>query len=222
MNIKIIGTGSSGNCFLFDKSLIIDIGLSFSKIKNKVDIKKIDHILLTHIHGDHLNQATLRKIVIKSGAKIVCGKFLEDYLLSVGFESEDIKIVKAGKVYKIGSFNISPIILYHDVENFGYRLFKNGEKHIHATDTSTLEGITAKNYNSATIECNHDINRLNELVKEAKKNKEFTHLIGAKNSHLSVQKTIQFVKENNIKKLYPVHIGESTKKEVIEVLRSIK
>ena len=39
-----------------------------------------------------------------------------------------------------------PIKLYHDVPNCGYRIFINDKKIIYMTDTKTLEGITAKNY----------------------------------------------------------------------------
>jgi len=95
----------------------------------------------------------------------------------------------------------------------------NGYKHFHATDTNTLDGIEANNYDSASIECNHEINKALAIIDEAEKNGEFTHLKGAINSHLSVDKTIKFCKENHIKKLYPVHIGSSTKKEVVEALK---
>lgn len=37
-------------------------------------------------------------------------------------------------------------------------------------------------------------------------------------THLDVHEAISFTKENNIKKLIPVHIGDSTRKEVEECL----
>lgn len=116
-------------------------------------------------------------------------------------------------------YKIAMVQAYHDVPNCGYRIMKDGFKHFHITDTNTLDGITAKNYDSASIECNHEINKALELIEEAKKNGEYSHLQGAINSHLSVDKVIKFCKENNIKKLYPVHIGNSTKKEVIKKLK---
>ena len=221
MQIRIIGTGSSGNSFLFNDDLIIDVGLSFKDMKNAIDLKKVKYVLLTHIHGDHLSLDALRKIVVRYDVKIICGKFLLQTLLKNGHDRDNIIVVSASKMYKIGQYKISPVIAYHDVDNFGYRIIQDGYKHFHITDTSTLDGITAKNYDSATIECNHDLQTLLKLVEEAKNNDEFTHLVGAKNSHLSVQQTVKFVKENNIKKLYPVHIGDSTRTEVLKCLSSL-
>jgi len=219
MKIKIVGTGSSGNCFLFNDDLMIDAGLPYTVIKDSIDLKKVKCVLLTHIHGDHFKLDTIRKLAIRHNIKIVCGAFLLDELLKAGHQRENIIVVGAGKIYQIIGYKISPVIAYHDVDNFGYRIITRTHKHFHITDTSTLEGITAKNYDSATIECNHDLPTLLKLVDSAKENDEYTHLNGAKNSHLSVQKALKFVKDNNIKKLYPIHIGDSTKKEVLRYLK---
>lgn len=219
MKIEVIGTGSSGNAFMFDETIMIDIGLPYSKIKSK--IKNVTHVLLTHIHGDHLNMQTVRKIFVDTDAVFVCGSFLADELIKHGISDEFLMIVEPGIVYKLFEHKISPVALYHDVDNFGYRIVKDGYKHFHATDTATLDGITARGYDSATIECNHDEARALELIEEAKESGKFCHLQGAMNSHLSVQQAIKFCKDNKIKKIIPVHIGGSTRKEVIEVLNGL-
>ena len=220
MNIRIIGTGSNGNCFIFDGNLMIDAGLPIKKIKEKIDVSKITHVLLTHIHEDHLNKTTIRKLFVENrDINFVCGEFLIDTLHEIVIPNKNIIEVTENIVYDFGEFKVSPFSLYHDVQNFGYRLVKGGHKHIHATDTSTLCGITAKDYDTATLECNHHLPTALNLIREAEEAGEFTHLKGAINSHLNVEETIQFCKENRIKKLYPVHIGGSTRKEVIERLR---
>ena len=55
---KIIESSSAGNCFKCG-SLMIDLGLPYSKTKEH--LTDITHILLTHVHGDHLNMTTIRK-----------------------------------------------------------------------------------------------------------------------------------------------------------------
>jgi len=217
MQFNIIGTGSSGNCFLINDDLMIDAGMPYSKIKDKV--QNVKYVLLTHIHGDHFNASTIRKLVVDVDPTFICGDWLHDDVLSIAYP-ESILVYKAGEVFDLGKYKISMVEAYHDVPNCGYRIMDNqGYKHFHITDTNTLDGIEANNYDSASIECNHEISNARELIDEAEKNGEFTHLKGAINSHLSVDKTIQFCKENHIKKLYPVHIGSSTKKEVVEALK---
>lgn len=216
MQFKIIGTGSDGNCFLINDDLMIDAGLPYSKIKNH--IKNVKYVLLTHIHGDHFNASAIRKIVVDVEPIFICGEWLHKELLNIA-NPENILVCDFGKAIEILDYKIAMVEAYHDVPNCGYRIMQNGHKHLHITDTNTLDGIEAKGYHSASIECNHEINKALELIQEAKENGEFSHLKGALNSHLSVNKTIQFCKDNGIKKLYPVHIGSSTKKEVVEALK---
>ena len=216
MEIEIIGTGSSGNCFLFNDNLIVDMGLPKSKMKD-IDFGKIKYVLLTHIHADHFLEATIRYLSIHYPKILfICGEWLKKELLHIGVEN--IKVIEMNKLYEIGDYKISGIIAYHDVENCGYRLMQNGHKHIYITDTSTLEGITAKNYDTATIECNHDFERALEIIEEKREEGEFSHLVRTLDTHLSVQQTIEFCKGNNIKKLIPVHIGDSTRVEVMEAI----
>ena len=216
MQFSILGTGSDGNCFLVNDDLMIDAGLPYSKIKDKV--KNVKYVLLTHIHGDHFNKSTIRKMIVENENLIfICGEWLSEELFKIA-NPENVMVYNFD-VLNILDYKIAMIEAYHDVENCGWRIMKGSHKHLHITDTFTLDGIEAMNYDSASIECNHERQRALELIDEAKDNGEFSHLKGALNSHLSVDKTIQFCKENKISKLYPIHIGSSTKKEVIEALK---
>ena len=218
-NIDILSSGSQGNAILFDNSILLDTGISFKKVPQGV----IKAVLLTHIHGDHFNKTTIRKIhVSDNNIKFICGDFLQDELLKMGVDKKNIGIVEPGKKYKINGIVFSPVSLYHDVPNFGYRLEKNGHKHIHATDTFSMDGITAKKYDSATIEANHCIDAALKIIDEKKNNGDFTHLERAIKTHLSVQKSVKFIEENNIKNYIPVHIGSSTRDHVKKYINAKK
>src|SRR6478736_1178412 len=120
---KVISTGSKGNCVIYHDSIAIDMGFNFSQIKD--EIKNLQIVLLTHIHGDHFNLSTIKRLSFERPAlRFACGEFLADKLEGI----RNIDILKAGCVYHYGLFAVSPITLYHDVENFGYRIFKNGHK----------------------------------------------------------------------------------------------
>jgi hypothetical protein len=110
--------------------------------------------------------------------------------------------MEAGKVYDYGQFKISPVTLYHDVKNFGYRIFfppvgdKGGCKIFHATDTAHLKWITAKNYDLYALEANYDEDTVHETIERKQANGEFPHQIGAINSHLSIQQAQNFILNN--------------------------
>lgn len=217
MKINIIGSGSSGNSILFDDSVLLDAGLSYKKF----DGLNIDIVLLSHCHSDHINNSTIRKLYIANNdLKFCCGSFLKKNLLDIGLPEKNIVVVEAGKLYRKGDITFSPVNLYHDVPNIGYRLFKGNYKHFAATDTDHLKGISAKDYYSATIECNHDLDTALAIIEKAKETGNFTHMERTINTHLNVDQAIKFVKDNNIKKLIPVHMGSSTKNQVIKTLNS--
>ena len=232
---KIIETGSSGNCFLFGQeviiddepiftgTLVIDMGLPFLRVKDKIDFQKVTHILLTHVHGDHFQKTTLSKIFNDYPYIIfVCGEWLrEDLRLVFGGNLDRVKVIEMNKLYELGEFKVAGFHATHNAPNCGYRLLdSSGHKHFHVTDISSLYGLTAHGYNTATIECNYEEERALELIDQANKDGEFSHLRKAMRNHLSIRKAIEFCKENWIGELTPVHVGNSTKKEVIQALEA--
>lgn len=47
--LNIISSNSLGNCYIYNKELMVDVGVAFSKIKPY--LKDIKAILLTHRHS---------------------------------------------------------------------------------------------------------------------------------------------------------------------------
>lgn len=188
---KIISSSSEGNAVLYFDSILIDCGIPYYLLKEYVGNIKL--VLLTHSHGDHFNLKTIKKISLERPAvRFGCGKHLSDYLTDI----RNVDIYEPGKIYDYGKFKISPVILYHDVLNFGYRIFIDGKKIFHATDTAHLKGITAKNYDIYSLECNYDEDTVWEHIEEKEKKGEFAHQRGAINSHLSIQQAQDFILNN--------------------------
>ena len=217
MDINVIGTGSSGNAILLDGSVLIDAGIPYKHLKRHIRGLKV--VLLTHIHGDHFSAATIRGIHVNCpDIKFCCGGYMIGNLTDIGLPARNIITVHAGKKYKTQDIIFSPINLFHDVPNIGYRILINGEKHIHATDTVTMDGVLAPNYDSATIEANHHLPTAEKIIADKHSNGEFCHLVKATKTHLSVEKCCDFIIKNNIKSFTPVHIGGSTYDQVIEYI----
>lgn len=188
---NILSTGSKGNAIIYFNSILVDVGISFSRIEPY--LKDIQIVLLTHQHSDHFKLNVIKRIQEeRPSIRFGCGEFLADKLQGI----RNLDIYESGKMYNYGVFKISPIILYHDVPNFGYRIFKDGKKLIHATDTYTLEGISARDYDIYALECNYDEERVYDIIREKQYRGEYAHQKGSINSHLSKQQAQKFILSN--------------------------
>lgn len=197
---KVIKTGSKGNAVFYHDCILLDCGVSFKDI-NPI-INDIQLILLTHEHADHINISTLKRIKDdRPTVRIGCCEWMLKYLKGYRF----VDCFEIGKTYNYGTFNISPIKLYHDVENCGYRIITDDYKIIHATDTAHMEGIEANNYDLYSIEHNYDEELAEKAIAAARLKGDFCHISGSINSHLSIQQATEWIYRN--------------KKESSEVLR---
>lgn len=193
---KVISSGSEGNAVIYNGSILVDCGVSFSALKP--NLYNIQIVLLTHEHKDHINILTLKRLISERPTlRIGCCEWMLKYVEGL----KNIDVLKVGSTYNYGSFLISPIKLYHDVPNCGYRiLICNGKgdeyKILHATDTAHLEGISASNYNLYAIEHNYDEDTINDNIRGKELNGRFAYEKGTINSHLSEQQARDFIFKN--------------------------
>lgn len=154
MTYKIVNSGSDGNCVIINDIIAIDMGVSYKRLSPY--IKNLKIVLLTHIHGDHFNKTTIRQLAKnRPTLRFGCCKWLVQDLINCEVDKRNIDVFDINKKYNYGLFQIVPIKLYHDVPQCGYRLFINNEKLIYATDTYTLDGIKAIDYDYYLIEGNY-------------------------------------------------------------------
>lgn len=190
MQVNVISSGSKGNAVLYG-SVLVDCGVSFSKLKPY--IQQIQLVLLTHAHSDHLNVRTLQMLQ-KARPAVRIGT--PEYLLSELSGLNNIDVYHIGQLYDYGCFQVSPVKLYHDKPNCGYRIFIEGKKILHCTDTNTLEGITARGYDLYAIEHNYDEEKAQRAIEEARAKGRFCHAVGSIKTHLSWQQAREFINAN--------------------------
>ncbi len=189
---KVISSGSEGNAVIYNNAIMVDCGVSLKALQEVKGSLKI--VLLTHKHSDHLKIRTLQRLQAERPTlRVACGDFLLEELPCI----KNIDVLQVGKIYDYGAFKVSPIKLYHDVPNFGWRvLLPNGQKIFHATDTVHLEGISAKGYDLYAIEHNYCEEYIQQAIEEARANGEYTHAYGNINTHLSIQQARAFIEAN--------------------------
>ncbi len=114
MKLKVLGSSSSGNCYLIEASeedrLILDAGINFKEVQKELrfDFKGIQGVLITHEHMDHLKYApnfALNGINVYSSA----GTFEK-----LELKGHRFKIIKALQQFEIGNFIILPFDTQHD------------------------------------------------------------------------------------------------------------
>ena len=195
---KVINSGSEGNAVIYNNAIMVDCGISLKALQEVKRSLKI--VLLTHKHGDHLKLRTLQRLQAERPTlRIACGDFLLEELPCI----KNIDVLQVGKIYDYRAFKVSPVKLYHDVPNFGWRIFlPNGQKIFHATDTAHLEGISAKGYDLYAIEHNYCEEYIQQAIEEARAKGEYTHAYGNINTHLSIQQYQYSPKRTTSKGVY--------------------
>lgn len=212
MVVNILGSSSKGNAIVYHKSIMVDCGITYKKIKPIERQLKI--VLLTHRHLDHMRVDTINQLA-SARPTLLWGipDYLVDEAISMGvmIPSKNIVKLESGKLYQIDDFIFSPFNLYHNVSNVGYRIIQKSTnfKIFHATDTYTLDGIIAKDYDIYAIEHNYDADTIDDVILGKVQNGEYSYEIDAVRNHLSFQKADAFYQKNRKKdsELVKLHIS---------------
>lgn len=195
MKCKVISTGSKGNAVIVNDEILVDCGVPYKKIEPYADKLKI--VLLTHEHSDHFRKSTIAKLHFENPAvRFGCCEWLKNKLMNT-IRADRLDIYHCGKMYRYADFDISAVQLYHDVPNCGYRIYTNGEKGIYMTDTKTVEGIVAKDYDLYMIEANYEEWELEQRLSSKLSKGRYAYEISAKERHLSEEQADEWIKKNN-------------------------
>lgn len=162
MQLKIIGTGSSGNCYILEnekEALIIELGLNFSKIKEALnfDLSKVVGAIISHCHLDH---AKGMKQALDNGIECYSS---QGTFQSLNIQHHNAKIIKSKQAFQIRNFKILPFNVHHDVnEPLGFLIdHEETGRVLFVTDTTYID-YTFPNLNNIIIEANY----CEEIIKE--------------------------------------------------------
>lgn len=195
MRYNIISTGSQGNAVVLNDYILIDCGVSFKALKNVY--KDLKLVLLTHEHFDHINKTTIKLLAKERPTlRFGCCKWLVPILVECDVPKQNIDVYEIGKIYDYRLFKVSPIKLYHNVENCGYRLFFGDKRAIYATDTAHLNGITAKDYDLYMIEANYTEEDLEERIIAKTAAGQYCYELQVAERHLSHEQASEFLLAN--------------------------
>lgn len=216
MKFIILASGSKGNSTLVisenNDLLLIDAGISFKEIKEKInrygyDVNNIKDIIITHTHEDHI-----KSINSFSNAKIyslkdieVANCYLEKYVEK-----------------NINGLSVIALPLSHDVKCCGYVIKENNETLVYITDTGYINYKNIKYITNADyyiFESNHNVT----MLMESKRPFFIKSRILGDEGHLSnevASDTLCDIIGDNTKQIYLAHISQeaNTKEKAISTL----
>lgn len=168
MRLHILGSSSSGNCYLLQSErtgevLAIEAGVRFDKVQRALDydLHKIVGCCISHEHGDHAKYAA---DMLSHCIPVVCSEGTAKALHIQG--SHFTQIVSARERVSMGNFQIIPFQVQHDAaEPYGFFIRHNEcGTVLFATDTYYLR-FKFGGLNNIMIECNYRQDILDDNIK---------------------------------------------------------
>ena len=220
MICNVISTGSQGNAVILNNEILIDCGVPYKQLKPFV--QDLHLVLLTHAHGDHFNPTTIRKLhETRPTLRFGCCAWMVNHLLAADVSPRVIDVYSfasrtAFNEYDRGRVIVLAFPLFHDVENCGYKILIGEKTALYATDTATMDGISAPGFDLYMIEANHTEQELEERIRRKKENGEFVYEHRVENTHLSRESADLWLAMNagpNSKVIYLHQHKEPTNKE---------
>lgn len=195
MTYDIIATGSSGNCVILNGVISLDIGVPYKKVAPYV--KGLQLVFCSHAHRDHINPATIHALAAERPKLRFCGgEWMAGEFIQAGVPARAVDVLEAGKRYDYGAFQIEPFELYHDVPNFGLKLYIGGERVLYAVDTGYIDHVEAKDFNLYLLESNHEQAEIEERIADKHSRGEFAYETRAAQNHLSQEQALDWLARN--------------------------
>lgn len=196
MTCDVIATGSSGNAVVLNGNILIDCGVPLKKLQKVKNSLKL--VLLSHCHSDHFNPRTVRALHRERPTlRWCCCDWMVQPLVEAGVDKRVIDVVSPGSYFIYKDFcTVLPVPLVHDVPNCGWNIWRKKELAFYATDTATLDGISAPEYDLYLIEANHTTEEIQERIRQKEAAGEYAYEYRAAANHLSQEQALDWLAEN--------------------------
>lgn len=213
MEIKILGSGSSGNAYKIDDGgapLLLEAGIRYKELQRGLDFKvsSLAGCLISHSHLDHCKSA---KDLIKAGVDVYMPQATKDAL---GLTGHRVHVINERSLFNIGLWVVRPFDVRHDVGALGFLLaHQSGEKICYITDSMyspyTFTGVTRW-----LIEVNYDTETIKQNVAENVIDRE--HYKRVIRSHCSLETAVELLKANDLSKtveIIAIHLSNENANE---------
>lgn len=208
MLLHIIGSNSSGNCYLLEgkgECLILECGARVQEIKKLLhfDLRKVVGCLATHQHRDHIGHL---KGFLESNISVYTNDETAEAVEVI--YGELLHGVPEKKPFRLGGFHITPFYVPHNgTPCFAYKIYHE--------EMGSLLFLTDLEY------CKYRFRNISQILVEANYSKE---LIEAENSnyahvvkgHMELGTALDFLKANDspaLRNVVLLHLSDSNSDE---------
>lgn len=167
MELKVLGSSSSGNCYILDngnEALILEAGVRFLEVKKALgfNLRKVVGCLITHQHNDH---AKYIKAMVESGFYTLA---LPEVLAAKQVAGSRCLPIKPGRGYKLGNFKVMPFSACHDVPCVGYLIEHPDCGRLFFLTDSCMCEYRFLGLNNVLVECNYSDRKLIEAIRDGR------------------------------------------------------
>jgi phosphoribosyl 1,2-cyclic phosphodiesterase len=210
MYIQPIASGSSGNAYRISDgtcSLLLDAGIPLSQIQKGCGYSAagLSGCLVTHAHSDHVKGA---KDLARLGVDIYTSAGTVE---KAGLSGHRIHTVKALEAVRVGTFDVLPFDVEHDVpEPLGFLIQSavTGERLVYFTDTYYLK-YTFNALTHIMMEANYDADAMEENVLSGRV--DIQRAKRTISSHMSIDTallTLQSFDLSRVKQIWLLHLSD--------------
>ena len=216
MKLTVLGSSSSGNCYLLQnaaksEALLIEAGISLTEVKKALrwNISCLAGAVVSHRHADHAKYVS---DYVKNGIRVLANSdVLESRKVSaLGFTKE----IEPNRGYSVGGFKIYAFPVAHDVPCLGFVISHDEMgRTLFVTDTMSID-FEIPGTDHIMIEANYaeDI---------ALRNVEEGHIPAAllprlHESHMELGTTLQFLRDADLrtcKNIVLIHLSSGNSDE---------
>ena len=190
MKLVVLGSSSSGNCYLLiakDEILILEAGLTAKEIIRQInhDTSKVVGCLVSHKHGDHYK-----------GAEELSARFIKIYSNESVIEKIGDGVVLQEKANnKIGNFMVYPLSVQHDVPTSAFVIThpEMGQL-VFCTDAASFP-YNIKGTNHLLVEANYDESLVEKFL--LRHTDAYNNIKRLERSHMSLQQACEVIDRHN-------------------------
>ena len=186
MTLKVLGSESAGNCYLFEsffEIIILEAGIRFHEVKKALnyDLRKVTACLITHSHGDHCKYAA---DYMKAGIDIYTSV---ETIQAAGLSGHRVHPIQSNSMIRIGEFKIIPFPVPHGVPTLGFLISHPYSGSIlFVTDAACIP---------------NKFNSLNHILIEANYQDDILTSDRAVGKHMSLDTCLEFLQANDMRQV---------------------